>query len=139
MFKLGNKGMIKISCKKFPKDTNIFNKKIKYHKWCRLKKSRKKTRTQRVKHYSCLCIWSLKLSATTDKTRIQFQCSHWTKGIEYVPVSKGKKKKTTPEINVDFYPSPAHSTQRRYPKINLCPTEAREGKKSEEVTDKSRA
>lgn len=93
MFKLGNKGMIKISCKKFSKDTNIFNKKIKYHKWCRLKKSRKKTRTQRVKHYSCLCIWSLKLSATTDKTRIQFQCSHWTKGIEYVPVSKGKKKK----------------------------------------------
>lgn len=32
MFKLGNKGMIKISCKKFSKDTNIFNKKIKYHK-----------------------------------------------------------------------------------------------------------
>lgn len=50
-----------------------------------------------------------------------------------------KKKKKSPEINVDFYPSPAHTTQRGYPDINLCPTEAREGKKSEIVTDKSRA
>lgn len=48
-------------------------------------------------------------------------------------------QKNPPAINVNFYPSPAHSTQRRYPEINLCPTEAREGKKSEVVTDKSRA
>lgn len=100
-----------------------------------IKKSRKKTRTQRIKHYSFLYIWSLKLSAINDKTRIQFQCLHWTKGIEYIPV----QKKKSPEINVDFYPSPTHSTQRGYPKINLCLTEAREGKKSEVVTDKSRA
>lgn len=75
-------------------------------------------------------------------------CHHWQnqdsvsvltmdKWIEYVPVPSSQKK--PPAINVNFYPSPAHSTQRRYPEINLCPTEAREGKKSEVVTDKSRA